>query len=287
MSLNNSEKKSPCPPNALFRPSRFRMICLPLNLLACWAAAFFKARAGESWPWVALFLVTIFVLGILAVEVLISARFSKFLVPALFGFLAGAGVNIIFQSLLGKFQGLNWAFHSPIQFSLGTVLLGFLGSLVFVSHEERVRKVFASSISASGQIRNKSQLRTFSTIVWVVTVLMALALLASLVIILKQFGEFGSPNPLRKPLWFHAGAVVLVLMLAVFGRRSLLRIGRILLPGIILGLIWAFIVRDICEGLFLVYPQFPLAPEVLEFLLVINFGFLGIAWLNKAAYDGN
>jgi len=269
----------------LLRPSRFRMIYLPLNLLACWAAAFFKARAGESWPWVALFLITIFVLGILAVEVWISTRFSEFLVPALFGFLAGAGVNAVIQGLLGKFQGLNWAFQSPIQFSLGTVLFGFLGSLTFISYGEQVRRIFASSISLRDQIRNKSHLRTFSTIVWVVTVLIALALCASLVVILEQFSELASPNPLRKPLWFHAGAVVLVLILAVLGRKSLIRIGLILIPGIILGMIWAFIVRDVCEGLFLVYPQFPIAPEVVEFVLVINFCFLGIAWLNKAAHD--
>lgn len=286
MNLNNNEKKHSCPPGALFRPSLFRMAFLPFNLIACWASVFFKARAGESWPWVALFLATVFVLGILAVEVLISARFSKLLVPALIGFLAGAGVNAIVQGLLGKFQGLNWAFQSPIQFSLGTVLFGFLGSLIFLSYEEQVRKIFAFSLSAKDQIRNKSLFRTFSTIIWIITVLMALALYASLVIILKQFGEFASPNPLRKPLWFHAGAIVLVLMLAVFGRKNLIRIGRILLPGIILGLIWAFIVRDIFEGLFIAYPQIPLASEVLEFLLVINFCFLGIAWLNKAAYDG-
>ena len=269
----------------LFRPSQFRMICLPLNLLACWAAAFFKARAGESWPWVALFLITIFVFGILAVEVWISTRFSEFLVPSLFGFLAGAGVNAVIQGLLGKFQGLNWAFQSPIQFSLGTVLFGFLGSLIFVSYGDQMRRIFSSSISPRGQIRNKSHLRTFSTIVWVATVLIALALCASLVAILEQFSELASPNPLRKPLWFHAGAVVLVLALAVLGRKSLIRIGLILLPGIILGMIWAFIVRDVCEGLFLVYPQFPIAPEVVEFVLVINFCFLGIAWLNKAAHD--
>lgn len=286
MSLNNSEKRYPCPPSALFRPSRFRVVYLPLNLLACWAAVFFKARAGESWPWAALFLVTIFVLGILAVEVWVSAHFSEFLLPALFGFLAGVGVNVIVQSLLGKFQGLNWAFQSPLQFSLGTVLFGFLGSLAFVFHGEQVRRLFASSISPGEQIRKRSHLRTFYTFIWVVTVLIALALCVSLSVILKQFSELESPNPLRKPLWFHAGAVVLVLILAAFGRKNLFRLGRILLPGIILGLIWAFIVRDIFEGLYLAYPGFPLAPEVLEFLLVINFCFLGIAWLNKAACEG-
>lgn len=286
MSLNNSEKRYPCPSSALFRPSRFRMIFVPLNLLACWAAAFFKARAGEGWPWVALFLVTIFVLGILAVEVWISRHFSEFLLPALFGFLAGVGVNVVIQSLLGKFQGLNWAFQSPLQFSLGTALFGFLGSLVFISHGERVRGIFAASIFSGDQIRKRSPLHTFTTIIWVVTVLIALALCVSLAVILKQFSELESPNLLRKPLWFHAGAVVLVLVLAAFGRKNLFRLGRILLPGVILGLIWAFIVRDIGEGLFLAYPQFPLAPEVLELLLVINFSFLGIAWLNKAACEG-
>jgi len=286
MNLNNSEKKYPCPPQALIRPSRFRMIYLPFNLLACWAAVFFKARAGESWPWVALLLVTVFILGILAVEGAISARFSEFLVPALFGFLAGAGVNAVVQGLLGKFQGLNWAFQSPLQSSLGAVLFGFLGSLIFVSHGDRVRKILMPSISPKDKSGSPSVFRTFSTMIWIITVLMALALWTSLAVILKQFSELESPNPLRKPLWFHAGAVFFMLVLVIWRRKNLIMIGRILIPGLIMGMIWTLIVRDIFEGLFLAWPQFSLAPEVLEFILVINFSFLGIAWLNKAASDG-
>ncbi len=208
------------------------------------------------------------------------------MIPALFGFLAGAAVNAAVQGLLGKFQGLNWAFQSPLQSSLGTVLFGFLGSLIFISYGDRVRKIFASSLSPEGQIKDKSLFRTFSTIIWMVTVLIAAALWVSLALILKQFSELESPNPLRKPLWFHVGAIIFVLIVAVFSRKNLIRIGRVLIPGIILGLIWASIVRDIFEGLFLAYPQFSLAPEVLEFILVINFSFLGVALLNKAAYDG-
>ncbi len=75
----------------------------------------------------------------------------------------------------------------------------------------------------------------------------------------------------------------------IFRRRffckNLLSLGRILLPGLVIGLVWASILRDMFGWLYLKYPEFLLSTEVLEVLLVINFCFLGIAWLNKAAYD--
>lgn len=287
MTLNNSEKEHPCLPSAFFPPSKFRIIYLPINLFACWVAVFFKARAAESWPWTALFLTIFFILGILAVEVLISRYFTEYLAPAIFGFLAGAGMNVIIQGLLSQFQGLNWAFQSPVQFSLGTVLFGFLGSLIFISHGQQVRKIFTSSGFPKDQIGSKSLLRPFSTIVWITTILIALALCINLVIIQREFSELGTANPLRKPLWFSAGAIILVFAVAVLARKNLLRVGRILLPGVVVGLIWASIIRTMFDGLYLAYPQFPLASEALEFLLVINFCFLGIAWLNKAAYGGH
>ena len=285
MNLNNNEKKHSCPPSALFRPSLFRMAFLPFNLIACWAAVFFKARASETLPWTGLILATIFVGGVFVVEALISSRFSGFLVPALFGFLAGAGVNVIVQSLLGRFQGLNWTFQSPMLFSLGTVLFGFMGSLIFIFYGHGVREVFTFPTHQKGQIGDKFQRRTFIIIIWLVTILMTLALCVSLAVILKEFAELESPNPFRKPLWFSGAAILLVFLLVIWARKNLLRLGLILLPGIILGLIWASVIRDIWEGFYLAYPRFPLAPEALEFILVINFCFLGIAWLNKAAYD--
>lgn len=286
MTLNNNEKKYPCPPSSLLRPSHFRIVYLPINLIACWATVFFKARAAQTWPWLAFFLATVFVLGILAVEVLISGHFAKYLAPAIFGFLVGAGINVIVQGLLSKFIGLNWTFQSPIQFSLGTVLLGFLGSLIFISHGQQVRNVFTSSALPKGQPEGRSLLRAFLTIIWIISGLIALALCVSLVIIQRQFSEFETANPMRKPLLFSAGAIILVFMLAVLARKNLLRLGRILLPGVIVGLIWASIIRNLFDGVYLACPKFPIASEVLEFLLVINFCFLGVAWLNKAAYDG-
>lgn len=285
MTLNNNEKNHSCPPNALLRPSRFRMIAFPIILIACWAAVFIKARAAEALPWTGLLLATVFVGGVFFVEALISSRFSEFLVPALFGFLAGTGVNVIIQSLLGRLQGLNWTFQSPMLFSLGTVLFGFLGSIIFIFHGHGVRKIFTSPTRQKGQIGDKFQRRTFIIIIWLVTVLMALALCVSLAIILKQFAELESPNPLRKPLWFSGAAILFVFLLVIWARKNLLRLGLILLPGVIVGLIWASIVRDIWEGFYLAYPRFSLASESLEFLLVMNLCFLGVAWLNKAAYD--
>ena len=286
MTLNNSEKKYPCPPSALFRPSLFRIVYLPISLFACWVAVFFKARAAESWPWTALFLATFFVLGILAVEVLISARFTEYLAPAIFGFLVGTGINVIIQGLLSRLQGLNWAFQSPIWFSLGTLLLGFLGSMIFISRSQQIKKVFSSPVFSNDQSEGKAILRAFSTILWVITALVAIGLCINLMIILRIFRELETANPLRKPLWFSAGAIILVFVVAVLARKNLLRLGRILLPGIVVGLIWASIMRDLFRGLYLEYPEFPLTSEVLEVLLVVNFCFLGIAWLNKAAYNG-
>ncbi len=286
MTLNNNQKEYPCPPNALFRPFLFRIVFLPIGLIIGWTATFFKIRAAEGWPWLALLLVTVFVLGVVAAEALISAYFPRCLAPAIFGFLAGAGVNVIFQGLLGKFQGLTWAFQNPILFSLGMLLFGFLGSLVFISHGQKLRKIFISAAFQEEQSEKKAFSRIFSIIIWVITLVMAVVLIIVLMIIQKEFSEFESGNPLRKPLWFSAGLIVLIFMMALLTRKNLLRLFRILLPGVVVGLIWAYILRDIFEGVYLSYPKFPISTEVLELLLVINFCFLGIAWLNKAAYSG-
>lgn len=283
MNLNDNEKKHSCPPGALFRPSLFRVAFLPFSLIACWASVFIKARAAEALPWTGFLLAAVFVGGIIVVEALVSSRFAEFLAPALFGFLVGTGVNVIVQNLLGRFHGLNWSFQSPMLFSLGTVLFGFLGSAIFISRGHGIRKVFTSLSPQKAQIGDKFQHRTFIIVIWLVTVLTALALCVSLAVILREFAELESPNLLRKPLWFSAAAVVLVFLLVIWARKNLLRLGLILFPGIILGLIWASIVRDIWEGFYLASPRFPLAPESLEFILVINLCFLGIAWLNKAA----
>lgn len=283
MRLNHIEKRYPCPPGALLHPSVLRIIYLPLNLLVCWAAVFFKARASGALPWISLLVATILILGILAVEVLISSHFTPDLIPAIFGFLAGAGVNVVFQGLLGKFQGLNWAFESPMQGSLGTVLFGFLGSLIFISFGEKIRKAFFSAGLPEITREERSLQRLLATLLWIITIIMAVALVVSLLIIQKQFNELESRNPLRQPLWFSAGAVILVLLLAAISRRNLFRLARVLLPGIVVGLVWASVVRNIFEGVYLAYPQFPLATEVFEFLLVVNLCYLGLAWLNKAA----
>ena len=286
MILNHSEKKFHCPPNALIHPSLFRIIYVPVGLFACWAATFFKARAVETWPWFALLLVTIFVLGILAAEALISAYFPQYLAPAIFGFLVGTVVNVIIQGLLGKFQGLTWAFQTPIQFSLGAVLFGFLGALIFISYSQKVRKIFSTLTITESQGENKSLIRVFSIIIWVVAITAALALYVNIITIQREFRELETDNPLRKPLWFSAGAIILVLVIVVLKRKNLLQLGLILFPGVTAGLVWAYLVRNMFEAVYIAYPKFPIASEVLEVLLVLNFCFLGIAWLNKAACYG-
>jgi len=287
VSLNNSEKKIPCPPSALFRPSLFRIIYFPVGLLGCWAAVLFKVRASEGWPWLELLLATFFVLGIVATEALISANFHKYLALSIYGFLVGAGVNVIIQGLLSRLQGLNWTFHSPIQFSLGTVLLGFLGSLIFISHSQQIKKVFtSSSVFTEYRSEGESALRTFSMILWGITALIAIGLCLNLMIILRIFSEFETANPLRKPLWFSAGAIILILGAAALARKKFLCLFRVLLPGIVVGLVWTSVVRDLFQGIYLANPEFTIATEVLEAVFVINFCFLGTAWLNKAAYEG-
>ena len=282
MSLNNSEKKYPCPPDALFRPSRFRLFYFPFSLVACWAAVFFKARTSESWPWQPLLMATLFVIGILVLEIFISTYFAKYLALAIYGFLLGTGANVLIQGLLGRFQGLNWAFQSPIQFSLGTVLLGFLGSLIFISHDQEIREFFVLSAAKKEQSETSGSLRSLLALLWALTALMALGLCVNLVVIRSVFSEFDTANPLRKPFWFSAATILLIFLVAVLARKNLLRLGRILLPGIIVGLVWASVVQDLFAAIYLEYPKFPLSLEVLEVLLVINFCFLGLAWLNKA-----
>lgn len=239
----------------------------------------------ESWPWLVLLLTTFFVLGVWAAEVTISAWFTRYLALATYGFLLGAGVNVIIQGLLSRLQGLNWTFQSPILFSLGTSLFGFLGALIFVTHGDQIRKIFPSSSFSQGKDKVKGTFHQLSIVLWIVASLVALGFCINLVIILKFFSEIETANPLRKPLWFSVGAIIFVFVAAVFARRNLLRLGQILLPGLIAGLVWASIVRDLFIGFYLKYPEFPLSIEVLDVLLVVNFCLVGTAWLNKAAYD--
>ncbi len=262
----------------------FRIIFFLGNLILCWGAVFYKARNMESFPWTALLIVTFFILGVFAAEIIISAWFTKYLALAIYGFLFGAGINVIIQGLLNRFQGLNWAFQSPILFSLGTLLLGFLGTILFISNGEPIKKIFPSSSFLRGRSEIKGTLRTFSMVLWIITSLVALGLCVNLVIILKVFSGLEAANPLRKPLWFSVGAIIILFLIAALAGKNLLSLGRIFLPGLIIGLIWASLFRDMFGWLYLKYPEFPLHSEVLELFLVINFCFLGISWLHKAAY---
>lgn len=262
----------------------FRIIFFLGNLILCWGAVFYKARNMESFPWTALLIVTFFILGVFAAEIIISAWFTKYLALAIYGFLFGAGMNVIIQGLLNRFQGLNWAFQSPILFSLGTLLLGFLGTILFISNGEPIKKIFPSSSFLRGRSEIKGTLRTFSMVLWIITSLVALGLCVNLVIILKVFSGLEAANPLRKPLWFSVGAIIFLFLIAALAGKNLLSLGRIFLPGLIIGLIWASLFRDMFGWLYLKYPEFPLHSEVLELFLVINFCFLGISWLHKAAY---
>ena len=283
MRLNNSGKKYHCPPNALFHPSLLRILYLPIGLVGCWAVVFFKARSLGDWPWLSLLVATLFVLANIATEIIISAHFHKYLAFSIYGFLAGAGVNVVIQGLLNRLQGLTWAFQSPIQFSLGTLLLGFLGSLIFISHSQQIQKIFSSAVFSKNQNEREALLSKFLTILWIITALAATGLCINLMVILRAFSDFESANPLRKPLWFSVGAFILVFVVAALMRKNLSPLVRIVFPGIIVGLAWTSIVRDLFQGAYLSHPEFPVASEVFEALIVINFCYLGIAWLNKAA----
>jgi hypothetical protein len=276
MSSANSKNKF------FLSPSKFRIIFILSNLIICWGAVFYKARTIESLPWSALLIVTFFILGILTFEVIISFRFTEYLAFAVYGFLFGAGINVIIQGLLNRFQGLNWAFQSPILFSLGTLLLGFLGTIIFISHQGQIKKNIPWESLAKNQRKTKGNIRKFITLIWIITLAVALGLCVNLLIILRIFNSPGTDNPLRKPLWFSLGIIIFVFMVLALARKKLMSIGIILLPGLIIGLIWASIFRDMFEWVYLKYPEFPLSSEVLEVLLIINFCYLGTAWLNKA-----
>lgn len=276
MSSANSKNKF------FLSPSKFRIIFILSNLIICWGAVFYKARTIESLPWSALLIVTFFILGILTFEVIISFRFTEYLAFAVYGFLFGAGINVIIQGLLNRFQGLNWAFQSPILFSLGTLLLGFLGTIIFISHQGQIKKNIPWESLSKNQRKTKGNIRKFITLIWIITLAVALGLCVNLLIILRIFNSPGTDNPLRKPLWFSLGIIIFVFMVLALARKKLMSIGIILLPGLIIGLIWASIFRDMFEWVYLKYPEFPLSSEVLEVLLIINFCYLGTAWLNKA-----
>ena len=144
----------------------------------------------------------------------------------------------------------------------------------------------SSSVFTEYQSEDESALRTFSMILWGITALIAIGLCINLMIILRIFSEFETTNPLRKPLLFSAGAIILVLGAAALARKKFLSLFRVLLPGIVVGLVWTAVVRDLFQGIYLTNPEFPIATEVLEAVFVINFCFLGTAWLNKVAHEG-
>lgn len=234
MSEDNNKKTRSCPPKALFRPSLFRIFYLPFNFLVCWALVLFKARASDSFPYGALFAVTVFILVVFGLEVAISSKFSPFLVPVLWGFLGGAGVNALFQVLLSNFKGLTWAFQSPIQWSLGTVLFGFLGSLIFLSRSSKVNQVFLALLRPDTQKQENSlSYRTFAAFLWVVTGVLAAGLCLSLSVIQRQYASMQTSNPLRKPLWFAVGSVILIAAVVILARKNISRLGFILLPGVV------------------------------------------------------
>ncbi len=268
----------------LISPLKLRIIFFLVNLLICWGAVLYKARQIESPPWTTLLIVTVFILVIFAIEVLFYAWFFKYLAPAVYGFLFGAGINVIFQGLLNGFQGLTWAFQSPILFSLGMLLFGFLGTLLFVVHEKEFNRSFPwdSFFQTHNQI--KGNLRFFIATLWMITAAAAIGLCVNLYNILKVFRSLETDNPLRKPLWFSVGTIIFVFFISAFARKKLLSLGIILLPGMIVGLIWASIFRDMFGWLYLKYPEFPLHSEILELLLVINLCFLGTSWLYRAVF---
>jgi len=265
-----------------FSPSKYRILFFLADFLLCWGAVFYKARAAESSPWSALLIVTFFILGILGFEVLMSSRFPEYLVPAIYGFLLGAGINVIIQALLNKFQGINWTFQSPVLFSLGTLLLGFLGSMIFVSYREHINKIIPRILSLKRHPKTQKKSRQFSVVIWVITAAAALGLCINLMMIMKFFKSTQTDNPLRKPLWFSVGAIIVIFMAAAFIRKYEAVILSALIPGIITGLIWASVFRDMWEWVYLKHPEFPLSSDILEFLLILNFCYLGTAWLNKA-----
>lgn len=264
---------------------RFRTVFFVADLLLCWAAVFYKSRAAESSPWLALLIVSFFILAILGFEVLMSSRFTEYLVPAIYGFLLGAGINVIIQALLNKFQGINWTFQSPILFSLGSLLLGFSGSMIFVSYREQINKIIPWILSLKHQPKTPKKSRQFTAVIWVITAAAALGLCINLMMILKIFSSMQTDNPLRKPLWFSVGAVILIFALTALAQRHTASILFVLIPGLITGLIWASIARDMLEWIYLKNPEFLLSSDVLELLLILNFSYLGTAWLNKAFDD--
>lgn len=271
---------------ALLAAPRFRTIFFPADFIICSAAVIYKARAAESWPWLPLLLAGIFILGILAFDVILSSRYTDHLAPAIYGFLLGAGINAVIQSLVNKFQGINWTLQSSILSSLGTLLFGFLGAIIFVAHGEHVRKKIPWDLFLETSPGIKEKAHSFVMILWAITAAAALGLCINLMMTFRIISSVQTDNPLRKPLWFSAGAVILIFAVAVFSRKNAAAVLTALIPGLIAGLIVASLFRDMLECVYLKYPEFPLSSDILEVLLILNFCYLGIAWLNHSLFNG-
>ncbi|MGB7297195.1 MAG: hypothetical protein WBC70_16560 [Candidatus Aminicenantales bacterium] len=285
----NGNQMNPLPHQKAFRlfPPRFRAIFFPADFIICWAAVIYKARVAESWPWLPLLMVTIFILGTLALDVILSSRFEEHLAPAVYGFLLGAGINAVIQNLLNRFQGINWTFQSPILSSLGTLLLGFLGAVIFITHGEHIKKHIPCDLFLNTGTQIKGKAHSFVVILWVIAAAAALGLCINLMMTLKIFSGMQTDNPLRKPLWFSGGAVILVFLTAILARKNAAAVLTALIPGLISGLIAASLFRDMLEWVYLKYPEFPLSSDILEVLLILNFCYLGTAWLNKSLFSSH
>ncbi len=189
-----------------FSPVWLRILFCLSNLLICCGAVFYKAKNTESSPWAALLIGAVFILGIFAVEILFSAKFTLYLAPAVYGFLFGAVLNVIFQGLINGFQGLNWTFQSPILFSLGMLLFGFLGTLLFASYEKEFNKKFPWPSVVPNNSKIKGNFGYFITALWILTAATAIGLCINLLNILKIFSSMETDNPLRKPLCYILAA---------------------------------------------------------------------------------
>lgn len=263
-------------------PQKLRSIFFLANFIICWAAVFYKARDASSFPLLPLLIVTFLILVILAFDIIFSSRFKEHLAPAVYGFLLGAGVNVVIQSLLNKFQGINWTFQSPVLPSLGALLFGFLGAVIFTAHQEEIKKIIPWNLFSTTPPPVKGKARSFITVLWLITAAFSLGLCINLMMVLKMFSSMQAENPLRKPLWFSAGAVILILAAAAFARKKAALVLTVLIPGIITGLIWASIARDMLEWVYIKYPEFPVSSDILEVFLILNFCYLGTAWLHKS-----
>lgn len=216
-----------------------------------YAATKFTYRGGGAVPWWVLPL-GLFLAGvILAIEWALVRYFAEYLSLAIWGFLAGALSSYLVLALIGPFVGVTWMFTSGTGYEtqVGIIVVGFLGAVLATRVENPVKLAGRNETLPPGTPATGPRAPYFRLIIRILAVI-AFALFVYYVrryLKTEATGASGSDNPLKKPvLWYILTFVFLFAVELLLGAR-LGTVVKIVLPGVLFGMIWAYVGEKFVE----------------------------------------